>query len=351
MDLPWGGHMSGALWASEPGQPAASVFVIAEAGVNHNGDPALAHALIDLAADSGADAVKFQTFEPRALVAADAAAAPYQRDRGATTQLAMLERLTLPKDAWRELADHAAERAIAFLSTAFDSASLELVVDLGVQALKIPSGELDHLEFIAQVSALGLPVILSTGMGTLQEVETAVSAAGSAPSVCVLHCVTAYPAPLDQCNLRAIATMRSALAVPVGWSDHTAGNLSAIAALALGAVVLEKHITTDHTLEGPDHAASAGPAQFADYVACVRQTTSALGDGVKRPAEVELANLPHARRSFHVVRDTPAGTKLTHQDVALLRPASGLPPHAVVIGRVTGRPLAAGDPLCVSDLR
>jgi N-acetylneuraminate synthase/N,N'-diacetyllegionaminate synthase len=325
-------------------------LVIAEAGVNHNGDPALAHRLVDVAAEAGADAVKFQTFRPEGLVAAGADAAPYQRRQGALGQRQMLEALALPDSAWRDLADHAAERGLLFLSTAFDAESLELLLALGVPALKVPSGELDNLGFIADLAGRGLPLVVSTGLGTEDEVAAAVAAAAAAPGLALLHCVTAYPAPAAASNLRAMAAMGERFGVPVGWSDHTEGHVTAVAAVALGAAIVEKHFTTDRGLPGPDHAASADPAQLAAYVAAVRTAEASLGDGVKRPAAAELENRRFARRSYHAARDLSPGEVVQEADVALLRPATGLPPSATVVGRVVARPIEAGRALVPEDL-
>lgn len=326
-------------------------FVIAEAGVNHDGDPKRAHRLVDLAAESHADAVKFQTFRPENLASAHAKAAPYQRRWGGGSQRAMLERLVLPSDTWRELAAHAVDAGLVFLSTPFDLESLDLLLELGVQAVKVPSGELNNLPFIGEVAARGLPLIISTGMGTLDEVTAAVEAASAAPAVALLHCVTAYPTPVESSNLRAIVTLAETFRVPVGWSDHTEGVLAAVAAVALGASILEKHFTTDRSLPGPDHSASADPLQLSDYVAAVRATEAGLGDGIKRPADVEHENLKSARRSYHAARDLQPGEVLRQGDVHLLRPATGLPPSAGVVGRVVARPIAAGRPIRLYDLR
>jgi N-acetylneuraminate synthase/N,N'-diacetyllegionaminate synthase len=263
----------------------------------------------------------------------------------------MLERLVLPDAAWPELAAHAAERGLLFLSTAFDTTSLDLLVSLGVPALKVPSGELDNLALIAEVAARGLPVIVSTGLGTMDEVAAAVEAAGAAPGLALLHCVTAYPAPVEASNLRAMAAMAERFGRPVGWSDHTEGAVSAITAVALGASILEKHFTTDKSRPGPDHAASAEPDELTAYVAAVRAAGSSLGDGVKRPTAVEMENLRFARRSYHAVRDLEPGETVVPGDVRLLRPATGLPPSAEVVGRVVARPVAAGRALTAEDLR
>jgi N,N'-diacetyllegionaminate synthase len=325
-------------------------FVVAEAGVNHNGRPDLAHRLVEAAAAAGADAVKFQTFRPEALVAAGAAAAPYQRARGATAQDDMLRSLVLPASAWGDLAGHAAEHGLLFLSTAFDEASAAIVADLGVPALKIPSGELDNLPFIRQLAAHRLPLLISTGMGTLDEVAAAIDAARAAPGVALFHCVTAYPAPPLDANLRAIPTMRERFRVPVGWSDHTPGSTTAVAAVALGATLLEKHLTTDRALPGPDHAASADPDQFAAYIRDVRDTEGALGDGVKRPAASEEENRVHARRSLHATHDLAPGDVLGAGDVVALRPATGIAPGTDVSGRTIVRPVPAGAPITGDDL-
>ena len=331
--------------------PGHRCFVIAEGGVNHNGDSTLAHKLIDMAAECGADAIKFQTFNPAALVSANSAAAPYQRKGGVTTQIEMLADLVLPASAWRELACHAAERGIVFCSTAFDSGSLKVLLDAGVGFLKVPSGELDNLQFISEVAACGLPVIISTGLGTLDEVSAAVAAAAEAPSLALLHCVTAYPAPAESSNLRVIPAMADAFKVPVGWSDHTVGYVTALGAVALGATILEKHITLDRNLPGPDHAASADPEAFASYIAAVRSLEAALGNGLKEPAAAELINKQFARRSYHVVRDLRPGDIVCKDDVRLLRPAVGLPPAAIVVGRVVARTVSAGMPLVEADLQ
>lgn len=335
------------------GRPIASgqpCFVIAEGGVNHNGDVGLAHQLIDIAADCGADAVKFQIFVPEALVSTMASPAPYQRDRGAASQREMLNALVLPRSAWPELARHAADRKLVFTSTAFDAASLDLLLDLGVQVLKLPSGELDNHRYIAMAASQGLPLIISTGLGTLDEVASAVHAARAAPSIALLHCVTAYPAPVESSNLRVIPSLRQRFNVPVGWSDHTPGHLTAVAAVALGASILEKHVTTNRALPGPDHAASSDPAEFKAYVAAVRAIERALGDGNKAPASVELENRQFARRSFHAVRTLHAGEIILEEDVRLLRPATGLPPSAEVIGRKVKTGVPAGTPILAEHL-
>jgi N-acetylneuraminate synthase/N,N'-diacetyllegionaminate synthase len=327
------------------------VVVIAEAGVNHDGDPELAHRLVDVAADAGADAVKFQTFDPDRLVSAAADATPYQRARGsAADQHSLLASLTLPSSVWAELRDHAAERGTQFLSTPFDLGSAELLVGLGVPALKVSSGELTNTPFLRELSTFGVPLLVSTGMGSAAEVAAAVEACAQAPGTVLFHCVSAYPAPLEQCNLRAIPAMAAAHGLPVGWSDHTTGLTSALGAVALGASVLEKHVTTDRTRSGPDHAASLEPEALAEYVEQCRALAGALGDGVKRrqPAEEENAGL--VRRSWHAARHLAVGTVLGADDLVLLRPEGGAAPSQTLVGHTVLAPVEAGAPVRPDDL-
>lgn len=329
------------------GQPV----VIAEAGVNHDGDVAIAHELVDVAASAGADVVKFQTFTPELLTSAEARTAAYQqRTAGERSQRELIRSLALPPAAWQELADHCRQVGVGFASTAFDLPSLELVVELEVPLLKVGSGEVTNLPFIRQVAAMGRPTILSTGMSTLPEVGAALEAAVEAPHVSLLHCVSAYPTPDHDVNLRAITTMREAFGVPIGWSDHTVGERSAIAAVALGARVLEKHVTLDTARPGPDHAASADPPTFRSYVSAVRSAHVMLGDGRKQPREIELDVREVARRSWHAVRDLPAGAVLQDRDVVALRPASGIPPSTALSGRRLATRVAAGTPVHWHDL-
>lgn len=333
-----------------------TLTVIAEAGVNHNGDEDLAHTLIDVAVEAGADAVKFQTFDPAKLTSSHARMAPYQQARHQAEgsagggQAELLSTLTLPESAWARLRDHGTDAGITFFSTPFDLDSARMLVDLGVSALKVSSGELTNLPFLRALAAMEVPLLVSTGMGDAAEVAAAVDACVAAPSLTLFHCVSSYPAPIDQANLRAIPAMRAAHGVPVGWSDHTLGSTSAIAAVALGASVLEKHFTTDKTLAGPDHAASAEPAELAEYVAAARAAYSALGDGVKRrmPAEEDVAAV--ARRSWHATRDLAVGDTITESDVVALRPELGLSPAVPLAGARVRRAVAAGDPVRAEDV-
>jgi N-acetylneuraminate synthase/N,N'-diacetyllegionaminate synthase len=328
-----------------------AVYIIAEAGVNHDGSVEDAHALVDLAARTGADAIKFQTFDPAALVSASARTVAYQQaGTGAATQRELLESLVLPDSAWPELRDHATERGVQFLSTAFDERSLDLVCELGVAMLKLGSGELTNKPLLQEVARRGLPVLCSTGMATLDEVADAVDWLAGVPGLLLMHCVSSYPAPVEQSNLRALVTMRERFGVPVGWSDHTVGAVSAIAAVALGAVALEKHVTLDTTRSGPDHAASADEAAFRDYVAAVRATHVALGDGVKSPVAAEADTAPLVRRSWHAGRPIAARQRLEVADLALLRPAAGLAPAEQLVGRTAARDIVAGEPITARDL-
>jgi N,N'-diacetyllegionaminate synthase len=327
------------------------LYVVAEAGVNHDGSVPDAHALVDLAADAGADAIKFQTFDPAALVSATAPTAAYQAaSTGLRTQRELLDQYVLPDQAWPELRDHAIERGVDFLSTAFDLASLDLVCQLGVHALKLGSGELTNQPLLTEVAHRGLPVICSTGMGTEAEVGAAVGWLAGVPGLLLMHCVSSYPAPVEQANLRALVTLQRAFGHPVGWSDHTVGPVSAIASVALGAAALEKHVTLDRSRPGPDHAASADAEGFADYVGQVRAAHAALGDGVKAPVPAEADTAPLVRRSWHATRDLAPGDQIGAQDVALLRPATGIAPSQAVVGRRIVRAVRQGEPLHDTDL-
>ena len=319
-------------------------FVIAEAGVNHNGDADLAHRLVDVAAGAGADAVKFQTFDPERLVSPLARKAEYQMANtgSSESQLEMLRRLVLAPEALAPLAAHAAERGLLFLSTPFDEASTDLLEGLGMPAYKVPSGEVTNHPFVAHLATKGKPVLMSTGMSTLAEVAEAVQVVreNGDPPLALLHCVTNYPAAAADCNLRAIGAMRAAFGVPVGWSDHTAGIQVSLAAVAAGASLLEKHFTIDRGLPGPDHLSSLEPGELAALVTAVREIEAALGDGVKRPATSELANAAVVRRSLHASRPLRAGHVLAPADLIALRPGTGLPP--ALRDRLVGRKLRVG---------
>jgi N-acetylneuraminate synthase len=310
-----------------PGQP---VFVIAEAGVNHNGDLKLARALIDVAVEAGADAVKFQTFQADRLVIPGTLKAEYQRRNtgDSESQFEMLQRLELSAAAHRELQSYCHERGIIFLSTPFDEFAVDLLDELGVPAFKISSGDLTNSPLLEHAASKGKPVILSTGMSELSELIEAVSVLNTAgcENPVLLHCVSNYPAAPAEVNLRAMQTMRSAFDVPVGFSDHTEGIDVALAAVAMGACVIEKHFTLDRTLPGPDHRASLEAAELRDLVRSIRRVETALGSGRKAPTASEIETAKVARRSLVAARDIPAGAKLERDMVVMRRPGTGMSP-------------------------
>jgi N,N'-diacetyllegionaminate synthase len=334
----------------------APCFIIAEAGVNHDGSIETAARLVDAAVAAGADAVKLQTFDAEALASATAPKAGYQqRTTGAgESQLAMLRRLQLAPDDFAALKRQCETRGILFLSTPFDDASADLLERLGVAAFKLPSGELTNLPFLSRVASKGRPLIVSTGMADLGEVEAAVDAISGAgsPPFALLHCTSAYPADPADANLRAMDVMRAAFGVPVGFSDHTAGIEVALAAVARGAAIVEKHLTLDRSAPGPDHASSLEPGAFGAMVRGIRIVESALGDGRKRrrPAEADVAAA--ARRSVVAARDLPAGTVLDGAAVVMLRPGTGLPPSVLpdLLGRRLRRAVARGEALSWDQL-
>lgn len=329
--------------AGRPVGPDAPCLVIAEAGVNHDGDMDRAEALVDAAADAGADAVKFQTFRAEALATVDAPKAAYQRrgDDGDESQYAMLRRLELDERDHRRLAARAADRGLIFLSSPFDRASADLLERLDVAAFKVPSGELTNLRLLAYIAAKGRPMIISTGMATMGEVADAMKSIGGAdgPPVVLLHCVSAYPAKPADCNLSTMASLAQRFDVPIGWSDHTLGAEVCLAAVALGAVVVEKHLTLDRKAPGPDHAASMEPDDFAALVRGIRAVESATGDGVKKPAAAEREIAGVARRSLVTVRAIAGGEALASDAVVARRPGTGIPPAQ--LDRYLGRRLKA----------
>ena len=333
-------------WSIGPGNPC---FVIAEAGVNHNGDVDLAVKLIDEAVKARADAVKFQTFRAEALVSAKAPKAGYQRrttDAG-ESQLAMIKRLELSYDVFRQLHAYCQEMGILFMSTPFDDESADFLDDLGVAVFKIPSGEITNLRFLAHVARKGKPMIVSTGMCFLGEVEAAVQAIEQAGNrdLVLLHCSSEYPANPQDVNLRAMLLLSQAFGVPVGYSDHTLGNEIPLAAVALGASVIEKHFTLDRNMPGPDHRASLEPGELQELVQGIRKVEAALGDGRKRPSAQELDTIVAARKSLVAACDIPAGTVLSEDLIVIKRPGSGLPPAMLpyLIGRTTKEAILSGD--------
>lgn len=331
-------------------------FVIGEAGVNHNGSVDVAFQLVDAAVRAGVDAVKFQTFVADRLASPTAPKAAYQlrtTDRG-ESQLDMLRRLELSPDAHRDLIAYCDDRGILFLSTPFDAVSVELLDNLGVPAFKIGSGDLTNLPLLADIARKRKPVILSTGMATMPDVEQALRTlrAHGADEIAALHCVSCYPARAADVNLRAIATMCDVLRVPVGYSDHTEGIEIAIAAVALGACILEKHFTVDRSLPGPDHPLSLEPDELVSLVRAIRAVEAARGHGRKEPAASEADVAAVARKSLVAAADIPCGTSLTEPLLASVRPGTGLPPAMLseLIGRRTNRRIPAGTQLALEML-
>lgn len=351
------------------------VYIIAEAGVNHNGELSRALALVDAAADAGADAVKFQTFDPAALVTAGARQADYQiRNQGdAGSQLAMLQRLVLPPADHHVLMARCAERGIDFLSSPFDPASADFLIrDLKLPRIKLGSGELTNGPLLLQVARANRELILSTGMATLNEIREALGVVafgylqqGNPPGrgaliaalahpdaaqvlgrrVTLLHCTTEYPCPVDQVNLRAMDTLAETFGLKVGYSDHTLGINVSVAAAARGAVLLEKHFTLDRSLPGPDHVASLEPDELASLVTAVRQVSQALGSAEKAPGAAELNNAPVARKSLVAARNIHAGDHFNLDNLTVKRPGHGRSPldYWDLLGRPAERDYAADE--------
>ena len=311
--------------------PTHPCFIIAEAGVNHNGDFELARQLIDVAVEAGADAVKFQTFQAERVVSAEAPKAAYQLETtdDAESQLEMIRKLELSPDDHVELQAYCQESGILFISTPFDQESVDLLDTLDVPAFKVGSGEITNWSLLEHIAGKGKPIILSTGMSYLSEVDEAVRVIEDAGNdqLVLLHCVSNYPADPSDVNLRAMETMAKAFQVPVGYSDHAPGIEIALAAVALGACVIEKHFTLDKDLPGPDHKASLEPEELKALVRGIRVVESSLGHGRKQPAPSEANTAEVARRSLVAARDIPAGTKLSEGLIAIKRPGTGLPPR------------------------
>ena len=312
----------------------AGIFIIADAGVNHNGVLDTALRLVDVAAEAGANAVKFQTFQAEALASASAEKAGYQKQTtgNAEAQLDMLRRLELSPEAHRRIMQQCDKRGIAFLSSPFDLASIDFLITLGLGVFKIPSGEITNLPYLRKVGALGKEIILSTGMSNLEEVDTALrflEKSGTARErITLLHCTTEYPAPFAEVNLLAMRAMGKAFPgiKGVGYSDHTPGIEISIAAAALGASIIEKHFTLDKTMEGPDHRASLEPSELAQLVRSVRHVEAALGDGIKAPTASELPNRDIARKSLVAARDIQVGEVFSEENLTAKRPGTGISP-------------------------
>ncbi len=305
-------------------------FIIAEAGVNHNGSLECAKKLIDTAKWAGADAVKFQIFKAEELVTPGAKKAEYQKETTCSdeSQYEMIKRLELQEEEFRELARYAKEKDIIFLSTPFSARSVDVLEEIGVPAYKIASGEITNFPLLEHIARKGRPIILSTGMSTIEEIDEALSAMRFAggKEIVLLHCITSYPAKMEEANLRAMIFLKSAFGLPTGLSDHTQGITASIAASALGACVIEKHFTLDRSLPGPDHKASLEPAALKDLVNSVRDVEKALGSGIKRPTKEEMKIKLIARRSIAAVIDIPEGAVISDEMLALKRPGTGIAP-------------------------
>jgi N-acetylneuraminate synthase len=333
------------------------VVVIGEVGVNHNGDIAIARRLVDAAVAAGVDVVKFQAFKTEKEISRFAALAPYQREAvsDVKSQFELVKALELPASAFRELSNYCKERGIGFLASVFDYDSIDLIVDeLKNESVKVASGEITNIPMLEYIGSRKVGVILSTGASTLDEVGFAVRVLrrSGCPEIVLLHCVSNYPAPADELNLRAMATMRQQFGLPVGFSDHSMGIDASVAAVALGAVAIEKHFTLDRTMTGPDHSASIEPDALARLVEGVRVARMALGDGVKKVMPSEMANLPLIRRSLVANGHLRQGTRLTREMIEIKRPAEGIEPRDLekVVGRELARDLKDDEPITWANL-
>lgn len=326
-----------------------SVYIIAEAGVNHNGRLDLAMRLVDAAALSGADAVKFQTFIPEKVMSRHAQKAAYQKAAtgGDESQLEMIRRLWLPYESFTALRQHCAEKGIEFISTPFDIPSLDFLMTLGMPLVKLPSGEITNLPLLLAVARTGMPAVLSTGMSTMDEIAFARATLleNGCPAMTILHCNTEYPTPYEDANIRAMLDIERRFGGPVGYSDHTPGIEAPIAAVALGAQIIEKHFTLDKTMEGPDHAASLEPDELRAMVTAIRHTEAALGSGIKEPSPSELRNIHIARKSIVAARDIKQGELFSEENLDVKRPGDGLSPTRWfdVLGRAAKRDFLADE--------
>ena len=335
-------------------------LIIAEAGVNHNGSLELAKQLIDVAAAAGVDYVKFQTFQAEKLVSKEAKKADYQAKNigdGDDSQYTMLKKLELDLGMHQLLIEYCQSKDIKFLSTAFDLESIDLLQDLGIDLFKIPSGEITNFPYLQKIGSLGKPVILSTGMANLGEIEAAlevlVSAGTNRDHITILHCNTEYPTPMQDVNLKAMLSIKEAFRVPVGYSDHTLGIEVPIAAVAMGAVCIEKHFTLDKHMEGPDHIASLEPQELEAMVTAIRNIEIALGDGIKRPSASEIKNKEIVRKSLHMDQNVKCGEVITPDKLIAKRPSNGISPMQweLVCGRRAAKDLPVDHQLKWEDFQ
>ena len=307
-------------------------IIIAEAGVNHNGSMKSAKKLVDVAAVAGADLVKFQTFKAESSVTHSANKAEYQKESTSSdeSQFDMIRKLELDRAAHEELMEHCDHKSIPFLSTAFDHDSIDLLVELNIPFFKIPSGEITNLPYLRHIGRIGKPIIMSTGMATLDEVRAAldilVHSGAEKDQITILHCNTEYPTPMEDVNLKAMLTMGDELEVKVGYSDHTLGIEIPVAAVAMGATVIEKHFTLDRTLPGPDHRASLEPNELKAMVAAIRNIEKAMGYGVKKPSPSEFKNITIARKSIVAKKPIGKGEVFSDENLTVKRPGTGISP-------------------------
>ncbi|MFA5049556.1 MAG: N-acetylneuraminate synthase [Candidatus Micrarchaeia archaeon] len=332
-------------------------FIIAEAGVNHNGKLNLAKKLIATAKKAGADAVKFQTFVSKDLVSETAQKAEYQKanDRRHETQFEMLKSLELTPKQFMDLKTYCKKLDILFLSTPFDLASVELLEKLGISAYKIPSGEITNLQLLRHVARKGKPIILSTGMAGISEIARALKVIYSTGNkrVAILQCTTSYPAPPNTLNLRTIPVLTKKFRMPVGFSDHSEGIVAPVVAVSLGACIIEKHFTLARTLPGPDHKASIEPKELKAMVDAIRTTEQMLGEGLKKKQEIEKEISPHIRKGLYAKTTIKKGEKLTSRNITAKRPVKGLPAEKFdwVLGRHMNINLAEGEPIYLADIK
>lgn len=308
------------------------VFVIAEAGVNHNGSPAIARRLVDAAVRAGADAVKFQTFKAEEMVLKEAPKAEYQKKRAVEEEshFDMLKKLELDTRAHKELIKYCRKKKIIFISSPFDTGSIDLLTSLGLEIFKIPSGEITNLPYLRKIGELRKKIILSTGMADLEEIKNAlnilIASGTSKEDITILHCNTEYPTAMEDVNLSAMLTIRDTFRVNVGYSDHTLGIEVPIAAVALGADVIEKHFTLDRNMKGPDHRASLEPDELKAMIKAIRNVEKAFGDGIKKASPSELKNRSIARKSIVAAREVKKGEVFTEGNISIKRPGTGISP-------------------------
>ena len=326
-------------------------LIIAEAGVNHNGLMESAKRLIDVAAEAGADFVKFQTFKAETLVTRTADKAEYQKEmtNENETQFEMIKKLELDRNAHDKLIEYCKQKDIQFLSSAFDHDSIALLAELDIPLFKIPSGEITNLPYLRSIGKMGKPIIMSTGMSTLDEVSDAlnvlIESGAEKEQITILHCNTEYPTPMEDVNLKAMLTVGNKLGVSIGYSDHTLGIEIPIAAVAMGATVIEKHFTLDRTLPGPDHAASLEPDELKAMVSAIRNIEKAKGNGVKRPSKSETKNIPIARKSIVAKKTIKKGERFSEENLTVKRPGSGISPMNWddILGKTSAREYQADD--------